>query len=179
MASKNWCFTLNADESSGEHITWTTPGSDCPVRSWMDCGQIQYLVCQVERVSHVHVQGYIQFTCVKRLTALKKISASAHWEFRRGTHTDAKKYCMKEDSRVNGPWEIGQERDSQGKRNDLEAIGALVKARKTNYEIIEELGASASKFAKNIAFLRFVNSESEYDRPLQGVRVICLYVALS
>jgi len=82
---------------------------------------------------------------------------------------------MKEDSRVNGPWEIGQERDSQGKRNDLEAIGALVKARKTNYEIIEELGASASKFAKNIAFLRFVNSESESDRQLQGVRVICLY----
>jgi len=177
MASRNWCFTLNANEADGEHIKWTTAGADCPVRAWLDCDQIQYLVCQVERVAHVHVQGYIQFTCVKRLAGLKKISPSAHWEFRRGTHAEAKAYCMKPESRVLGPWELGEEKDSQGKRNDLEAIGALVKAKKTNFEIVEELGASASKFAKHIAFLRFVDMESSSDRQLQGVKVTTLYGA--
>jgi len=177
MASRNWCFTLNANEADGEHIKWTTAGADCPVRAWLDCDQIQYLVCQVERVAHVHVQGYIQFTCVKRLAGLKKISPSAHWEFRRGTHAEAKAYCMKPESRVLGPWELGEEKDSQGKRNDLEAIGALVKAKKTNFEIVEELGASASKFAKHIAFLRFVDMETSSDRQLQGVKVTTLYGA--
>lgn len=175
MASRNWVFTLNADESKGEHVKWITPGEDCPVRSWLDCGKIQYLVCQVERVAHVHVQGYIQFTHVMRLAGLKKISAAAHWEFRRGTHAQARDYAKKDESRVNGPWELGHEKDDQGKRNDLEKIGELVKAKRTNLEIVEECGAVASKFAKNIAFLRFVNTEAESDRQVQGVRVLCLY----
>jgi len=177
MATRNWCLTLNADETKGEHVTWTTPGADCPIRNLMDCGQIQYLVCQVERVGHVHCQGYIQFTCVKRFTAVKKICGSAHWEPRQGTHAQAKAYCMKEESRLAGPWEIGAEKDNQGQRNDLAAIGAMVKAKKTNWEITESIGASASKFAKNIAFLRFVDMESSSDRQLQGVKVITLYGA--
>lgn len=174
---KNWCFTLNANEDAGEHITWPCPGSECPISGWVAAGDIEYMVCQVEKVAHVHIQGYIQFKKNMRLTALKRISAAAHWELRRGSHTDARDYCKKPDSRVNGPWEFGTERDSQGKRTDLEAIGALVKARKTNYEIVEACGASASKFAKHIGFLRFTYTEADSDRQLQGVRVIVLYGA--
>jgi len=175
---KYWCFTLNADESLGQDVTWTTVGAECPLISWMDAETIQYLVCQVERVGHVHIQGYIQFSSNKRLTALKKLNKVAHWEIRRGTHDQAKAYCMKEESRVAGPWELGTEKvNEQGKRNDLAAIGELVKAKKTNYEIIEAIGASASKFAKNIAFLRFVDMEATSDRQLQGVKVITLYGA--
>lgn len=177
MASRNWVFTLNANEAAAEHIAWVTPGCECPCANWMGSGDILYLVCQVERVAHVHIQGYIQFSCVKRLTALKKISAAAHWEIRRGTHAQARDYAKKEESRVNGPWELGGEKDSQGKRNDLEAIGAMVKAKKTNFEIVEEVGASASKFAKHIGFLRFTYTEADSDRQLQGVRVLVLYGA--
>ena len=173
--SRNWCFTLNADESRGEHRTWLCPGIPCPVGSWMDTGKIEYLVCQVERVAHVHIQGYIQLRNNSPLSALKKINAAAHWEVRRGTHAQAKDYSKKEESRVNGPWELGNEKDSQGKRNDLEAIGALVKAKKTNNEILEEVGAGASKFAKHIQWLRFTTTEAESDRQLQGVKVITLY----
>nr|QXP07757.1 MAG: replication associated protein [Arizlama virus] len=172
---KNWCFTLNADETEGEHLTWVCPGIPCPIGSWLDCGKIEYLCCQVEKVAHVHIQGYVQFTQNMRLAALKKISPSAHWEFRRGTHAQARDYAKKTESRLNGPWELGNEKDNQGKRNDLEAIGALVKAKKTNAEILEECGAGASKFAKHITWLRFTNNEKESDRQLQGVRVIVLY----
>lgn len=171
---KNWCFTINADEEAGEHIIWQTPGIGCPL-SWFTAGDIDYMVCQIERVAHVHIQGYIQFKTNKRLTALKKLSQVAHWELRRGTHTEARDYCKKADSRVNGPWEFGTERDNQGKRSDLEAIGALVKAKKTDYEIVEELGASASRFSKQINFLRFTYNEKESDRQLQGVKVLVLY----
>ena len=173
--SRNWVFTLNANEDKGEHIMWITPGIECPIAKWFDEGKIQYLVCQVEKVGHVHLQGYIQFKGDMRMSALKRINPNAHWEIRRGTHEQARDYAMKLESRYNGPWCLGQEKDNQGKRTDLERIGELVTARKTNLEIIEECGAVASKFAKHIAFLRFVNTEAESDRQIQGVRVLCLY----
>ena len=173
--SRNWVFTLNANEDEGQHIRWITPSEPCPVGAWLDSGKIDYLVCQVEHVGHYHVQGYIQFNCKMTLAACKKINKEAHWEPRRGTHQQAKDYCMKEDSRVSGPWELGHEKGDQGSRNDLEAIAELVKAKKTNLEIVESVGASASKFAKHIQFLRFTFCEAESDRQLQGVKVIILY----
>lgn len=172
---KNWCFTINADAE--DQVSWLCPGIECPLSAWMASGDIDYLICQAELVGHLHLQGYVQFKNNKRLTALKKINQRAHWELRKGTHAEARDYCKKADSRVNGPWELGTERDSQGKRTDLEAIGALVKAKKTDYEIVEQVGAQAAKFSKHINFLRFVYTEADSDRQLQGVRVLVLYGA--
>ena len=128
-ASRNWCFTLNADEDKGEHLSWPLSEAN-PVAHWVDDTRILYMICQVERVAHVHVQGYIQFKTPVRLTGLKKINSAAHWEVRRGTHAEARDYCKKDDSRIAGPWEWGTEKDEQGKRNDLEEIGAMVKDHK-------------------------------------------------
>lgn len=54
-------------------------------------------------------QGYVAFKSNKRLTVLAKQIPGAHWERRQGTHNDAKAYCSKEDTRQQGPWEIGDE----------------------------------------------------------------------
>lgn len=109
------------------------------------------------------------------LVSLKKINKNAHWEVRRGSHKEARDYAMKLESRYNGPWELGHAKDEQGKRTDLEVVGALVAAKRTNMEILEELGPAASKYSKHIQWLRFTNTEKESDRQLQGVRVIVLY----
>lgn len=176
---KYWVFTLNADETKGEQVAWIAAGTDCPVRSWMDCSKLDYLVCQVERApetGHIHVQGYCQFSGNMRLSALKKINKEAHWEIRRGNHKQAKDYCMKEESRVAGPWELGTETVSeQGKRNDLKNIYEQVKAKKTNSEMLESTEGAAAKFSKHIQFMRFTLMEQESDRQLQGVKVITLY----
>lgn len=170
---RNWVFTLNANEALGEHIMWVTPGAECPVAAWFK-EPVTYLACQVEQVAHVHVQGYIEFSKPMRVAALKKFSDRAHWEPRRGTQEQARDYAMKADTRFNGPWEFGT-LAKQGKRTDLEAIGALVKARKTNVEILEELGPTTARFSKQITFLRFTYAEGDSDRQLTGVRVIVLY----
>jgi len=173
--SRNWVFTLNANEALMDDFAWLQEQIPCPLGSWMDSGKIDYMVCQVEQVSHLHIQGYCQFNTPMGLVACKKINAEAHWEPRKGTHAQAKEYCMKLESRKNGPWELGHERNEAGKRNDLKAIWDQVQAKKTNLEIIEEVGAQAAKYSKQIDWLRFQKQEKESDRQLQGVRVVVLY----
>lgn len=101
----NWCFTLN------------NPTDTQLPRLW-DC---KYAVWQLERGSTDHLQGYVQLAKRARLSAMKKINAEAHWEPRKGTHDQAKAYCTKEDTRVEGPWEYGEPTTVPGQRNDIRA----------------------------------------------------------
>jgi len=177
--SRNWIFTLQANEEEGDNITWVCPGIEPhPLSHWMDSGKIDFLIYQCEEAPtthQIHLQGYCQFNTTMTLAAVKKINNAAHWEVRHGTHEQALAYCKKEESRRNGPWQVGQETGGQGKRNDLQTIHELILAKKTNFEILEAVGAGASRFAKNINWLRFVTQESDSDRQLQGVKIYTIY----
>lgn len=66
-----------------------------------------YYISQVEMAPETnkkHVQGYIELDKPRRLGAFKKLAhwRSAHLEPRRGTATEARAYCMKEESRIQG-----------------------------------------------------------------------------
>ena len=60
-----------------------------------------------------------------------------HLEIRRGTQQQARDYCQKHDTRVDGPWEYGTPHKA-GKRNDIEEM----------YDDIEE-GFTLKKFYTN------------------------------
>jgi len=101
-----WCFT------------WNNPLA----KKLALPGGATYLVWQVEKGENgtCHLQGYVEWKNQKTLVSLKKWLPEAHWEVRRGTAEQARAYCMKEDSRVEGPWEIGEiSKPEQGKRSDL------------------------------------------------------------
>lgn len=53
--------------------------------------------------------------------------ANAHLEKRRGTVTEARDYCRKEDTREAGPFEVGTHTDGQGERSDLDTYAAAVR----------------------------------------------------
>lgn len=91
---RNWCFTVNNPD-----IDDILP----------DHADIRYVVWQRERGAEgtEHWQGYVEFDKPMRLAAVKLWLPTAHFEPRRGTRDQARDYCMKADSRINGPWERG------------------------------------------------------------------------
>lgn len=113
---KFWCFTLN--------------NPTVVLDEWPS--DVKYCVYQGEigDSGTYHFQGYIEFHSNKRLNFLKELIPGAHWEKRRGSAEEARDYAMKEDSRVEGPWEFGEWQPSrQGHRSDLDVACDLVRAR--------------------------------------------------
>lgn len=105
--SRTWVFTLN---NPTEKLDWEILKE-----------KAKYLVYQLEqgeKEETPHYQGYIEMSKVKRLTGMKKIIPKAHFEKRRGTRDEARNYCMKTDTRVEGPWEYGEFKGKQGFRSD-------------------------------------------------------------
>lgn len=119
---RNWCFTLNNPADHGCDIT----EGQLPVHP-----KERYVVWQLEAGENgtPHYQGYIELTAGVRLGSLKKWLPTAHFEGRKGTRDQARDYCTKSDSRVDGPWERGNyDAGGQGKRNDLADACATLKA---------------------------------------------------
>ncbi len=84
---------------------------------------------QHEKETRDHIQGYLYLKKQARLAAMKKLLPRAHWEPRKGSHKQARAYCMKEETRTAGPFEWGDP-PAQGKRTDVENI---VKVRTAKY----------------------------------------------
>ena len=141
MQSKNWCFTLQAS-SEEDRVTWAAPGAPCPLGKWCEAGHFSYMVCQLEKApetGQLHLQGYIQFTQNKRLSFVKKLNDKAHWETRKASHEAARDYCKKADTRVNGPWELGEELvPKQGKRTDWAEVSTKISQGCTKKQILQD-----------------------------------------
>lgn len=136
--SKYWVFTVNNPTEDRVPTTW--PG-------------VQWVVWQKESGEEgtPHLQGYVIWESQKRLTALKKIHSGAHWEARKGTHDQAKAYCRKAASRVDGPWEHGDEPVfAQGQRNDMLTLKRKIDAGASLKDLAsdEETFACVAKYHK-------------------------------
>ncbi|AUM61728.1 Rep [uncultured virus] len=115
--TRNWVFTIN------NHTDKDVP------RKWTG---VAYCVWQEERGASgtPHLQGYVVFTNARAMAGLKKVHSTAHWAVRMGSHAQAKEYCQKEETRVSGPWTIGEYNEpdgaGQGKRNDLDRMKEMI-----------------------------------------------------
>lgn len=155
LNSRRWCFTVNNWEPKDEKLFQE-----------LEC---KYLVYGREtgESGTPHLQGYVRFNGMKRLSALKKLHATAHWEIAKGNHQQASDYCKKDDDY----FEKG-DTPSQGKRTDLEAVCDLVKSGTSLQAIAEEHPATYVKFGRGIRDLKLVlNNPYEHS----GVRGIWLH----
>lgn len=102
-----------------------------------------------------HYQGYLEFKCNVRLSALVAIIPGAHFERRRGTAHEARAYCMKEDTREEEPIESGVfsgGRDRQGSRMDLEAAKTALAGGATKDGMYEEHPEVFAKYPRFVAY---------------------------
>lgn len=93
--------------------------------------RVKFLILQEEKApgtGRLHLQGYVEFTAPQRISAAQSILGlgDIHLERRRGTQSDAIRYCSKAETRVSGPFEYGERSPGQGSRTDIHgAIEAL------------------------------------------------------
>lgn len=126
--NRNWVVTLN--NPAGESASILEHHAFCRLL-FSNAEKIVYSIFQIERGENgtLHAQGYIQFHHPQSLSGVRSlISPRGHYEVRRGSHSQAKDYASKEESRVHDPEEFGEEVDAQGARSDLCAIKALLDA---------------------------------------------------
>lgn len=119
---------------------------------------MQYLVYQLERGDQgtTHAQGYVELRVRTRFQAAKGyLSARVHLEPRKGTAKQARDYSMKDDTRLDGPFEFGEFTDSfQGKRNDLVLLYECAKAGKRSAEVAELMPAAYMRHYKAFHHVR-------------------------
>ncbi len=82
----------------------------------------------------VHFQIYIVFTIGKRFATIKKLFPTAHIEKANGSNIQCRDYCTKSDTRVSGPYEIGEFAE-QRSRTDIKGFFQLLESGATDEEI--------------------------------------------
>lgn len=118
----------------------------------------QYAVWQLERGEQgtEHLQAYVYLKQQVAFSTLKKLYPRAHIEAAKAAPQKAIAYCMKEETRVDGPWERG-DRPVQGQRNDIntavECLRDSLGKRKPFLAVCEEHPEVAVKFHKGLQFV--------------------------
>jgi hypothetical protein len=123
-------------------FTWNNP----PKKGVKWHKHVRYAVWQLEKGDTPHLQGYIELTQGVRLSALQKMMPGAHFEERFGTREQCRNYCMKEQTRIEGPWEHGMWISGQGHRTDIDVIIDCLKGGQTEVEISDSY---PKEWAKN------------------------------
>jgi hypothetical protein len=158
---RNWVFTLNNPTETGEELRERLSGVN----------HFRYLVFQKEQGENgtPHFQGYMEFTNGKPMSWLKNnISGTAHFEPRRGTREQARDYCMKEDTRVEGPWEAGVF-TTQGERTDITKFKDAIKSGKRKRDLLDDFDRQIAKFPKFYDAVRSLYRPVREDDTYEGV----------
>lgn len=130
----HWCFTLN----NPEHAL------DVLFEEWHSAGNIRYVAWQLEigESGTVHYQGYLELSRNQRLSYVRRILPLAHWESRRGTREQARDYARKDDSRLEGPFELGSfESGGSGSRTDIASYANAIKSGANRLALFNEYPA--------------------------------------
>lgn len=95
---------------------------------WHTKAEAVYVVGQMEVgiEGTPHIQFYLSFQKAKRVSALKKHCAKAHFESVK-IDNGADRYCMKEETRVAGPWSYGHKPVQRHSKEDWDEVRRLAK----------------------------------------------------
>lgn len=121
IRSRIWLCTLNNPLES--------------LKDLYDLFKPQYMCGQLEKGESgtLHFQFYLHYKSACRFSALKKLHSKVH--FTNVKHDNgADLYCMKEDSRIDGPYEFGDKPLKRNSKNDWDSI--FLNAKRGNFDSI-------------------------------------------
>ncbi len=141
--SRAWCFTQNNPTPDDlRRLTELREG-------W------NFIAYQLERVTTLHVQGYVVFNRPHRLGGARTaLGLSApHLEPRGGTHADALTYVTKADTRVadTQPTILGTAPVGAGTRSDLARVADDIATGSTERDVAARHGTTYIRYARGIA----------------------------
>lgn len=143
---RNWLITVNNPTETDEQF----------YEYCKKLNHLKYFVFQREKGEKEgteHFQLYIEFQVGKTFNTMKEYFPRAHIEKREGTKKQARKYCMKEDTRISEkPFEYGDFVEI-GERSD---INDVIQMAKENIDDMEILEAYPAQYFKNYAAVSHV-----------------------
>lgn len=167
MTARAWCFTINGKE---EELDFFELELKHPIR---------YAVWQFETGEQgtLHIQGYVELAQAHRMAKVKKILGfNAHVEKRLGTREQARDYCMKEEGRVAGPFEIGEwVKGGQGKRCDLADIYQKIISGADDIALLDAHPGTVIRNHRGISWARFSLQARDSKSRRRFLKVIVYY----
>jgi len=162
MQSQYWVFT---DNVHFEEKYW---------QEWLDEHKedVEAVVMQLEKVGHVHVQGFLISMRRLRFGQVKQLLPGAHIERMKATPREAWDYCLKEASRASeNYWRLvygeAPPPARPGKRTDIETIRDLVREGKTWLQICDAV-PSALRYRREIDSYRAALEETK-EQPIEEI----------
>lgn len=134
--AKTWVFTWNNYDDA----------AIATVKSWEGSATRLTVSKEVGEEGTPHLQGAVTWKTAMRLTALKKLSPTAHWEVAMAKEA-AFLYCAKEGSEL----VIQVDNRKQGKRSDLLDVAEAIKEGATMRQVAQEHPVAYMKYHKGIA----------------------------
>lgn len=119
--NRNWLITRNNPEVGAEDY----------LTKFHQEVKARYTVGQLEKGAEgtIHIQFFCNFEKPVRCSHLTKVDKKIHCE-KVKVNNGADTYCMKEDTRLEGPWEFGEKPLKRNDKKDWEEIKEKAKAGK-------------------------------------------------
>lgn len=143
---KNWFITVNNPDITPDQVEGLLQSNS----------HFQYAAFQAEigeqGTPHYHI--YCQFNNRVRFNYIKSLFPTAHIEvcFKPASCRD---YCMKDDTRVQGPWQIGEwDGDVHGTRSDLKQVADLLKQGASLIEVARQFPTFIIHYSRGIEKLQ-------------------------
>ncbi len=141
-------------------------------------GYLQFAVFQREcgEENHViHFQFYCDFKNAHKFSWVKKrLPYGCHFKPMRTTATLCRNYCMKEDTRVSGPYEIGEFKEERQRTDYMRAREMLLEG--MSIEEVEDLYPTTYAQYKNVLKEIYLNKRTkEFKEKCRNVEVTYIY----
>lgn len=180
---RGWCFTYQLGVRLGDCSEADLKAGEAAIRKSVAGVVADTAVArcalQVEAAPDtgaLHVQGYVEFQHARRFSTVAHWCAvhgfpRAHLEPRRGTPQQAWDYCVKDSTRVLGPFLHGDAPLGQGERTDLTAFHTDAKALSTGEVTLADL--QETHFKVEARYTRYFDRRVARHTPRRELPTYC------